>query len=120
MVVPPAVAHLPDRRADVRVGGAAANVAPHELGDFLVGRGLALLKQLDRRHDLTGRAEAALEGVVLDEGALHRVQLATLGEPLDRRHLVALAGGCQGEAGEYPPPVDPDRAGAAGALVAAL
>ena len=34
------------------------------------------LTQADGRHDLPGRAVAALEGVVIDEGLLHRMQLA--------------------------------------------
>src|SRR5438132_12952276 len=37
-----------------------------------------------------GRAEPALERVVLDERALHRVQLAARREPLDRRDRLAL------------------------------
>ena len=73
---PPSSRTSPDRRADVRVRGAAADVAAHELGDVLVGGGVALLEQLDGGHDLPGRAVAALERVVLDERLLHRVQLA--------------------------------------------
>ena len=67
-----------------------------------------------------GRAVAALERVVLDERPLHRVQLAVGREALDRRHLAALAGDGQRQAGEHAPAVDPDGAGAARALVAAL
>ena len=74
----------------------------------------------DRRHDLPGRAVAALEGVVRDEGPLHRVQVVAVGEALDRRDLVTLARDGEREAGEHAPAVDPDRARAAGALVAAL
>src|SRR5689334_16008378 len=115
-----AVADLTDRGPDVRVGRAAADVAAHVLGDVGIGAGVALLDEGDRRHDLAGRAVSTLECVVLDEGPLHRVQLLFAGQPLDRRHLVPLAGHGQGQAGEHPPAIDPDRAGAAGALVAAL
>ena len=52
----------------------------------------------DRRHDLAGRAIAALEGVVLDEGGLHRVQLAALGQALDGGDRAALDGGGQRQA----------------------
>ena len=117
---PHASPHRPNRRADVRIGRAAADVAAHELGDVLVAGGVALLDQLDRGHDLPGRAVAALERVVLDERALHRVQLVAVGEPFDRRDRVALGGERERQAGEHAAPVDPDRARAAGALVAAL
>ena len=102
------------------IGGAAAEVAAHELGDVLVAGGVALLEQLDGGHDLPGRAVAALEGVVLDERLLHRVQLAVRREALDRRDLAALAGDGERQAGEHAAAVDPDGARAARALVAAL
>src|SRR3954464_15837234 len=114
------VADLPDCGTNVRVGGAAADVAAHELGDVLIRRGVALLEQLHRGHDLTGRAVAALEGVVLDERPLHRVKLAVRRQALDRRDLVPLAGDRERQAREHPSAIHPDRAGAARALVAAL
>src|SRR3954447_23541651 len=114
------VADLPDCGTDVRIGGAAADVAAHELGDVLIRRGVALLEQRHRGHDLTGGAIAALERVLFDERALHRVQLAVVGKALDRRHLVALARCGEGETREHPTAVHPDRARAARALVAAL
>src|SRR5687768_8086542 len=69
---------LVDRRHDVRVGGAPADVAGHELphvGDVLLHRG-------DGGHDLSGRAEPALQRVLVDERLLYRVQLAIGGEPV--------------------------------------
>jgi hypothetical protein len=57
---------------------------------------------------------------VLDERALHGVQLAAAAQALDGADLAALTGDRQGEAREDGPAVDDDRAGAAGALVAAL
>src|SRR5215208_1801196 len=84
------IAHLADRGPDVGIGRAAADVAAHELRDVLVGRRVALLDQLDRGHDLARCAVTALQGVVLNEGALHGMQLAVVGEALDRRDLAAL------------------------------
>ena len=61
-----------DRIDDVRVGAAAAEIAAHPVPD-LIGRGARVgAQQALGRDDLAGRAVAALEGVVLDEGLLDR------------------------------------------------
>src|SRR6266487_4925504 len=86
------VADLADGSADVGISGAAAEVATHPLTDLRVAGGVSFFKQSNRRHDLTGRAVAALEGIMDKEGALHGMQLRTLGQSLDGRHLVAFAG----------------------------
>ncbi len=55
----------------------------------------------DRRHDLPGRAVAALEGVVIDEGLLHRMQLAVAaGEAFDGGDLPAFDAHRQRQAGQ--------------------
>ena len=46
----------------------------------------------DRRHDLPGRAIAALKCIMIDEGLLHRMQFTAIGETFDRSHAVALRG----------------------------
>jgi hypothetical protein len=46
--------------------------------------------QRDGRHHLAGCAEAALKGIVIDEGLLNRMEFAVLGKTLDRRHLRAF------------------------------
>src|SRR6266545_4464654 len=61
---------------DVRVGRAAADVAGHELPHVLD----TLLDRRDRRHDLTGRAEPALQRVPVDERLLDRMQLVLSGQ----------------------------------------
>src|SRR4051794_33576737 len=76
---------FPDRRDDVGVGAAAADVAAHLLADVVVGTGVPLGEQSDARADLAGRAVAALEAVVLDERRLERVQAVAVGEALDGR-----------------------------------
>ena len=69
-----ALHHLLDRGHDVHVGTAATDIAAHQLTDLVPRLGPALLDQPHRRADLPGRAVAALEGVVLDERVLERMQ----------------------------------------------
>src|SRR6266566_2204656 len=90
------------------------------LADLRVAPVVPLVDTGDRREDLPRRAIAALEGVLVDEGLLHRVQpAARFGEPLDRRDRTAHRDR-EGQTGEHPRPVDQYRAGAALAMVAAL
>jgi hypothetical protein len=74
----------------------------------------------NRRHDLSRRAIAALEGVLVDEGLLHRMQLAVLRKPLDGGDLLAFGGQRQRQAGEHAAAFNQHRAGAALAVIAAL
>src|SRR5882757_3944614 len=104
-----------DCRDDVRVGRAAADVAGHELPDVLD----ALLDRGDRRHDLPGGAEPALQGVLVEERLLDRVQLVPCGQCFHRGHRLFHGGG-QGEAGEHRPAADMHGAGAALTSVAAF
>ena len=88
-------ATLGDRRDDVHVGAAAAEVAAHALADLgrveLDALGPRLLEHARRRAELARRAVAALERVVLDERRLQRVQGAVrAGQPLDGRDLRAV------------------------------
>jgi hypothetical protein len=81
---------------------------------------MALRQQRDGGHDLTRSAVATLEGIVVDECRLHRMQVPVSRQPLDRGYLVALTAHCQCQAAEDPPAVHPDCARTAGALIAAL
>src|SRR5262245_60768104 len=108
------------RRHDVGIGAAAAEVAAHQLADFVAGPGLPLRDQAGRRADLSRRAIAALEGVVLDEGVLQGVQGAILGQPLDGRDMRAILHDGKRQAGIDAPAVDQDGASSALAMVAAL
>ena len=127
---------LAHRRDDVRIGAAAAQVAAHALADFVVaepggagahvGRrradlaGAVLVEQGDRRADLPRRAVAALEGVVLDERGLHRVQRLGRAEALDGGDVDAFLHHRERQAGVDAAAVDEHGAGAALAAVAAL
>src|SRR3546814_7769142 len=70
--------------------------------------------------DLPRRAEARLQGVMLDEGCLERVEFTMAGNPLYRRDLRSILHRSQREAGEDAAPADQDGTGAARALVAPL
>jgi len=86
---------LPDRRDNIGVGGAAAQIAAHALADLLIVEGdvrsrqisahragpavFGLAQHADRRAELARGTVAALEGVVFDERLLEGVQVvATL------------------------------------------
>ena len=84
------------------------------------GLGLAFGDQARRRADLARRAIAALEGVMIDEGLLQRMQRAVLRKPLDRGDACAILHDRQRQAGNNAPAVDQHGAGAALALVATL
>src|SRR6478752_7457850 len=65
---------MADRRADVLVAGAAAEVALDGVPDLVVRRIRVVLEEVDRGHDHPGGAEPALEAVLLPERGLHRVE----------------------------------------------
>ena len=111
---------LLDCRDDVGVGAAAADVAAHELADFVRGLCLALGDQPDRRADLPRRAIAALERVMVDERLLQRMQRAVVRQAFDRGDLRAIVHDGERQARIDAPAVDQHGAGAALALIAAL
>ena len=76
---------------DVLVAGAAAEVALERRAGSRSSDGDGVpLQQVDRGHDHPGRAVAALQRVLLVEGALHRVQAAAVArQPLDRSCTLA-------------------------------
>ena len=108
--------HRPD---DVVVAGAPAQVALEPAADLVLGRLRVVVEQVDRLHDHARRAVAALEGVTLVEGGLHRVQLAVLGEPLDGGDLLAVRLDREHVAGLHAAAAQVHGAGAAVAGVAA-
>ena len=82
--------HLRDRADDVLVAGAAAEVALERVPDLRLGRVRVLGQQAHGGQHHPGGAVAALERVVRVEALLERVEDAVLGQPLDRRDLVAV------------------------------
>ena len=78
-----------------------------------------LLQHIGRQHQKARRAVAALQAVVLDEGALQRMQFVAVGEPFDGADFLALGLDGEHQAGAHRLVVDDDRAGAADAMLAA-
>src|SRR5205085_6693067 len=82
-------AHFFNGGKDAVVRAAATDVAAHALAHGHAC-GTALAQQPCGRHDLSRRAVAALEAVVLDEGRLQRMQLVAARQALDGRDLRAV------------------------------
>src|SRR5947209_4932786 len=84
---------LLDGLADARIGPAPADVAQLievGVGDRAPPRGVHVIDERDRGHDLAGLAVAALRDVHLEPRLLHRVQLLAdrRRQPLDRGDVV--------------------------------
>src|SRR3954447_5841146 len=67
---------------DVLVAGAAAQVAGQRPAHVFLGRAGVAVEQALGGHHHAGRAEPALQAVLLPEALLQRVQLARAGQPL--------------------------------------
>src|SRR5436853_2276234 len=95
-----------DRRENIWIRAAPADVAAHELADLIIAIGVIFLQQRDCGANLAGRTITALKPVMLDKRSLHRMQLFTVGQTFNRRDLVAFVHESEREAGIYPPSVD--------------
>ena len=109
-----------DRGEDIRVGATTADVAAHEFANFVVAVRVIFFQQRNRGANLAGRAIAALKSIVLDERGLHRMQFIAIGQPFDRRDLVALVHECEGETRIDPSAIHQNRARAALPVIAAF
>src|SRR5438132_12949055 len=95
------VRHLSHRVDDIRIAGAATEIAAHPLSNFC-GRKIIhsewprnvfggsarptcfrLFNHRDRRHNLSGCTETALKPVVLDKGFLHGIEPSIVFETFD-------------------------------------
>ena len=115
------VADCPDGFDDAWIGAAPAQIAAHSLTDLGIGcGGLFVFQQGHCRHDLPGRAVAALKAVMLDEGFLDRMEGFRCPKTLDRGDLGVLVHYRQGQAGIDAAAIHQNGAGAALAFVAAL
>jgi hypothetical protein len=101
------------------IAGAAAEIAFEIFADFAVGRVGVVLHQVERAHDHAGRAEAALQRVIVAKRLLHRVQRVAVGDVLDGLDRAALGLHRQQRARLDRLAIDMDDAGAALAGVAA-
>src|SRR3990172_796923 len=107
-----------DAPHDVHVARAAAQVPRDPRADLFFRRRFRHLQEFRCREDHAGRAEAALEPVVLLERLLDRVQPSVLREPFDRRDRRAVRLDHEHRARLHGPSVEEDRARAAVARVA--
>src|SRR2546428_8256878 len=112
---------------DLRVPGAAAEVAAEGLLDLWQRRLGIVVEQRARREHHSGLAEPALQRAAVGEGALHRVEAPRTGETLDGGDGEVLRILSEGDAGEdgfsaafAGALAREDRAGSAIALVATL
>src|SRR5215211_684687 len=109
---------LLDRLDDPPVAGAAAEVAGQRVADLLLG-GLGMVAEVGLdRHEEAGRAEAALEGVLLVESPLQRMG-AVLRQRLDSPDAPTVGLDGEHEAGAQGLAVELNRARAADAVLAA-
>ena len=103
-------AHFVGRRAhrldDVLVAGAAAEIGREHVEQVLVADVGLALEHAGREHQEARRAEAALQPVMLDEGALQRMQLVALREPLDGADRLAVGLHREHQAGAHRLAVD--------------
>src|SRR5207302_2364247 len=105
---------------DLRVAGAAAEVAGQRLSDLLSRRPGIIGEERSRGQQEARGAVAALGRAELGEGLLERVEPAGAGQALDRRDRATLELDRQRQAGEHRPAVDKDRARAALAELTAV
>ena len=108
--------HAVQRIVDRVIAGAATEIAL-EHARQVVER---ILIEGRRGHDHAGGAVAALEGLRIEKGLLHGMKLAVPSEPLDGGDLALLGAKGRHQAAVERHAVEPDGAGAAVALVAAL
>ena len=110
---------LRDRVDDRRVARAAAELAGEHVDDLLARRRPLAREQVVGRDEDARRAEAALERVVAAERLLERCERAAAGETLDRDDLGAVDLRGEQEARAHGDAVEPHRARAADAVLAA-
>ena len=84
---------------DLRVAGAAAEVAGERLAHLVVARVRDAVEQVGGGDDEPRRAEAALHRAGRRERLLHRMERAVAGEPLDRDDLAPVRLRAEHEAG---------------------
>src|SRR5689334_5763924 len=112
------VRKLIDDFLDSRVGATAAEVAAQSVADLLRSRVGILVEKSFSRDDKTRRAEAALLGIIFDEGSLHGTELIAVHEPLGGRDRFVLRLDGEDRARVHRFVVYKHSAGAAGAAIA--
>src|SRR5439155_16992384 len=109
----------PDRVDDPLVAGAPADDGRDALADLAVARRRVRAQEIQRGDQHAGRAEAALQPVMLAERLLQRVELAVAHQALDRAELGAVGLDGEHDARARGLAVEHDRARAADPVLAA-
>ncbi|MBA7626670.1 hypothetical protein ES703_34125 [subsurface metagenome] len=107
-----------DSFQDPAVSRAAAEVSGERLFDLFIRRIRIAVDQGDSAHDHSGRAEAALNGSMIDKSPLQGMELAIPGYALDSGDLRSLTGCSQDQAAVFRLPVNEDCARTAHSKVA--
>jgi hypothetical protein len=103
---------------DDHVRTAAAEIPAHRPPDVLFRGRYRFMEKRPQTHDLTRRAEAALESVRLNKSLLHGIQLPVAGQPFGAGDLPPLAIDSEQQTGVHGPAIHEDCAGTAVAHVA--
>src|SRR5215813_3803525 len=103
--------YLLNRRNDIRVGTAAADVAAHQFLHRSIVRAARFFEQRNGRHDLSRRAVPALIAVTFQESLLHRMQRFRRTESFDRRDLMPIVHEREIQTGKHSLAVHMHRAG---------
>ncbi len=114
------LSHHLNRRNDVGIRAAAANITAHELLHLGIVLPARFFRERDRGHDLSGSAIPALIGIRLDKGRLHRVQITGLTNAFDRCDLFTLMHRGEAKTGIHAAAADVHRARAALTVIASL
>src|SRR4051812_42394879 len=98
---------------NVHVGTAAAEIPADRPPDVLFRWRHRLIEERPQAHDLTRRAEAALESIHLNKSRLHGIQLTFAAQPFNRGDLWSLAINREQQTRIHSPVVYQDGTGAA-------
>jgi len=109
-----------NRRNDIGIGAATADVAAHAFTDRVVILTTGLFEQGRGRHYLSRRAITALKSVMLKKGSLYRMQFTIFGQTFNRCNLIALMHDGKCEAGVHAASVHMHRASSALTVIASL
>ena len=109
------VNHSHDGLKDLIIAGATAEVPGHPFFDLILSGFRVLVEERLGGHDLSRRADPALEPAVLNESLLQWVELTLFCEPLDGFDILALAGNGKGQTRTHKAPIDNHAASAANA-----
>jgi len=87
------------RADDILISSASANIAIEAMADLLISRMGIAVQQVYHGDDHAGRAETALQAMLLPKGILHGMQVAIGSDAFNRGNAAAVGLHCQDCAG---------------------